>query len=96
MTGSVMPVRRDSTLLRSLSLAPGSGIIEDIGALRPFEMPCWAAEHPVIPLPGARGRSRYLLPFHPLDLDEAALHALMGSSWKNGPQKLTSRPRQWS
>jgi hypothetical protein len=65
----------DGTLLRSLSLAPDGGIIEDIGDRQPFEAAFWAGEHPVIP---ASGRASYPLPFHPLELGEVALHELMG------------------
>ena len=36
-------------LLRSLALAPGEGIVEDIGPALPFEAPFWAGEHPVTP-----------------------------------------------
>jgi hypothetical protein len=68
-------IREDGALLRSLSLAPGEGIVEDIGPALPFEAPFWAGEHPVIPTPG---RPAYPLPFHPLDLGEAALRDLLG------------------
>lgn len=73
---SAYGVWRDGVLLRSLSLAPGYGVIEDIGAPLPFEAPFWAGEHPVIPAPP--DRSVYPLPFHPLDLGEAALRELVG------------------
>ncbi len=62
-------------LVRSLSLAPGGGIVEDIGPALPFEGPFWAGEHPVLPPPG---RPAYPLPFHPLDMGEAALRELLG------------------
>jgi len=68
----------DGVLLRSLSLAPGTGVIEDIGAPQPFEARFWAGEHPVIPVRGWPDPSPYPLPFHPLDLGEAALRELMG------------------
>jgi hypothetical protein len=68
----------DGVLLRSLSLAPGSGVIEDIGSPQPFEAPFWAGEHPVIPVRGWPDPSPYPLPFHPLDLGEAALRELIG------------------
>lgn len=69
-------VWRDGVLLRSLSLAPDYGVIEDIGTPLPFETPFWAGEHPVIPAPP--DRSAYPLPFHPLDLGEATLRELVG------------------
>jgi hypothetical protein len=65
----------DGALLRSLSLAPGEGIVENIGPALPFEVPFWAGEHPVATTPG---RPAYPLPFHPLDLGEAALLDLLG------------------
>jgi hypothetical protein len=65
----------DGVLLRSLSLAPDEVIIEDIGPRPPFEAPFWAGKHPVVP---AGGRPAYTLPFHPLDLGEAALRDLLG------------------
>lgn len=40
-------VWQDGVLLRSLSLSPGGGISEDIGAPLPFEASFWAGEHPV-------------------------------------------------
>ncbi|MDT7842104.1 DUF6928 family protein [Streptomyces justiciae] len=69
----------DGRLLRSLSLSPDSGIIENIGELLPFERPYWAGEHPVdvIPWPD-EDEEPYPLPFHPLELGEAALRALCG------------------
>lgn len=65
----------DGALVRSLSLDPGTGVIEDIGARQPFEAPFWAGKHAV---PPSGGRPGHPLPFHPLDLGEAALHELMG------------------
>jgi hypothetical protein len=70
----------NGTLIRSLSLSPGDGIIEDIGAPLEFERPYWAGEHPLRPssldLPGQRP---YPLPFHPLELGaQAAMRALLG------------------
>lgn len=69
----------NGTLIRSLSLAPDSGIMEDIGTPLPFEEPYWAGEHPVTPTPGWPEEDPYAFPFHPLELGgEAALRALLG------------------
>jgi hypothetical protein len=58
------------SLVRSLALEPDDGIAENIGDPLPFEEPYWAGGHPV--------GDGYPLPFHPLDLGEAALTALFG------------------
>jgi hypothetical protein len=60
----------DGNVIRSLSLSPGSGIMENIGEPCEFELPYWAGEHPVEP--------PYPLPFHPLVLGEEALRGLFG------------------
>lgn len=57
-------------LLRSLSLAPDDGIIEDLGERRDFEAPYWAGEH--------AEDDDYPLPFHPLEFGEDALAELLG------------------
>ena len=62
-------------LRRSLSLSPAGGIVEDIGARYEFEAPFWAGDEPAGPtLDG----DPYPLPFHPLELGEAALRHLFG------------------
>jgi hypothetical protein len=65
-------------LVRSLSLSPDSGIIENIGAPLSFERSYWAGEFPVEPVSGWPDQTAYPLPFHPLDLGEEALRALFG------------------
>jgi hypothetical protein len=62
-------------LIRSLSLAPDHGILEDIGPRLEFEGPYWMGQHPV----GEPGDDPpYAFPFHPLELGEAALKKLLG------------------
>lgn len=63
------------TLLRSLSLSPDSGVLEDFGQRLPFEEPYWSGQHPV---PRDEEEDDYPLPFHPLDLGEAALREFFG------------------
>lgn len=77
----------DGRLIRSLSLSPDTGIIENIGEPRPFELPYWAGERPadVIPWPDEDERP-YPLPFHPLDLGEDALRALFGFIIEGRPE----------
>lgn len=66
----------DGKLLRSLSLSPDSGIIENIGSRLPFEEPYWSGEHPVFD--SDEEEETYPFPFHPLDLGEAALKDQFG------------------
>jgi hypothetical protein len=57
-------------LVRSLSLSPDSGILEDIGQRLPFEEPFWSGQNPVT---ADDEEGDYPLPFHPLEMGEAAL-----------------------
>ncbi|MFH8386226.1 DUF6928 family protein [Kitasatospora sp. NPDC018058] len=72
-------VWEDGRLIRSLSLSPDSGIVENIGEPLPFEAPYWAGERraEVIPWPDEDAEP-YALPFHPLEMGEDALRALCG------------------
>ena len=67
---------RDGMLQRALSVSPASGIIENLGAPRDFEVPFWAGAHPV------KAQGSYSLPFHPLELGEEALRALFGFNYE--------------
>lgn len=64
-------------LVRSLSLSPDDGIIEDLGERQAFEAPYWAGEH--------AEEDDYPLPFHPLDLAEEALGSLFGFVYEGHP-----------
>jgi hypothetical protein len=66
----------DGKLLRSLSLSPDSGILEDIGQRLPFEEPYWSGRHPAID--DDEEEDAYPFPFHPLELGEAALLEFFG------------------
>ncbi|WP_165425412.1 hypothetical protein [Streptomyces sp. BK022] len=68
----------DGKLVRSLSLSPDSGVIEDIGERLPFELPYWEGRHPVEPFPPFEDEEPYPLPFHPLELGERALLEFFG------------------
>ncbi|MFF4341312.1 DUF6928 family protein [Kitasatospora sp. NPDC001540] len=68
----------DGKLVRSLSLSPDNGIIEDIGERLPFELPYWEGRHPVEPYPPFEDEEPYPLPFHPLELGERALLEFFG------------------
>jgi hypothetical protein len=60
-------------LVRSLSLSPDSGILEDIGEKLPFEEPFWTGKHPAVD-----DEDEYPFPFHPLELGEVALKEFFG------------------
>lgn len=77
----------DGRLIRSLSLSPDDGIIENVGEPFPFELPYWAGERPadVVPWPDEDDEP-YPLPFHPLDLGEDALRALCGFIQEGRPE----------
>ncbi|MEV2193060.1 hypothetical protein AB0I02_19030 [Streptomyces phaeochromogenes] len=80
-------VWEDGHLVRSLSLSPDSGIIENIGEPLPFEQPYWSGDRPadVIPWPDEE-EEPYALPFHPLELGEDALRALCGFIQEGFPE----------
>ncbi|MEV5608278.1 hypothetical protein [Streptomyces sp. NPDC052225] len=59
-------------LVRSLSLNPSSGIIEDVGERLAFENDFWAGRKSV------RSAESYDLPFHPIDLGNEALREFFG------------------
>lgn len=65
-------VWENGRLVRSLSLSPDGGIVENIGAPYDFEAPYWAGEHPV------DDQVPYPLAFHPLELGEEALRTFAG------------------
>lgn len=64
------------TLMRSLSLSPDSGILENVGATLSFEQRYWSGEHPA--LDPEEDQDSYPFPFHPLELGEAALLDMFG------------------
>ncbi|MET8312006.1 hypothetical protein [Micromonospora sp. NPDC005173] len=78
-------VWEDGVLVRSLSLS-GGGIRENIGEPFDFELPYWAGEHPVEPVPGWPHQGPYPLPFHPLVLGEESLRALFGFVVEGRPE----------
>jgi hypothetical protein len=68
-------VWENGSLVRSLSVSPDGGIVENIGEPYDFERPYWAGERPV---GSTFSGNPYPLPFHPLELGEDALRALFG------------------
>jgi hypothetical protein len=63
-------------LVRSLSLSPDTGILEDRGSRLSFEEPFWSGQYPV--MDGEEKDDEYPFPFHPLELGEAALKEFFG------------------
>jgi hypothetical protein len=78
----------NGNLVRSLSLSPDSGILEDIGARLPFEEPYWSGQHPAVD----DGEDDYPFPFHPLELGEAALAELFGYQLEGTVDDLLLEP----
>jgi hypothetical protein len=73
----------DGALLRSLSVSPDDGVIEDLGERLTFEAPYWAGERPLDDevddeVDDEDDEDPYPLPFHPLELGEEALGRLVG------------------
>lgn len=74
-------------LVRSLSLCPDKGILEDIGQHLPFEEPFWSGQHPA-----TDDEEEYPFPFHPLDLGDAALKELFGYQLEGTPDPALLEP----
>jgi hypothetical protein len=92
-------VWKEGELVRSLSLSPDSGVIENIGPRMSFEDAYWAGAYPV-----ETDGEPYPLPFHPLDLGEAALLELFGYQLEGAdspidpteiPMSGFNRRKQW-
>lgn len=64
----------DGRLVRSLSVSPDDGVLEDVGERFTFEAPFWSGKNPV----SSNGGDEYPLPFHPLELGESALKEFFG------------------
>jgi hypothetical protein len=79
-------VWEDGRLIRSLSLSPDSGILEDIGEPLPFEAPYWAEQQRAAKSDKEddEGDDAYPLPFHPLELGEEVLLARFGYQLEGG------------
>ena len=65
----------DGKLLRSLSLSPDHGVMEDVGERLTIERPYWDGEFPAV---DDEEDDDYPFPFHPLELGEAALLNFFG------------------
>lgn len=65
-------------LVRALSVSPDGGVQEDIGNKLPFEAPYWDGSFALEDEFDDDDDEPYPLPFHPLELSEAALLAMLG------------------
>jgi len=79
-------VWEDGVPVRSLSVSPGDGVVENIGQPYEFELPFWTGDHRVEAVPGWPVEGPYPLPFHPLELGEEALRALFGFVIEGSPE----------
>ena len=80
---------KDGELQRSLSVAPDSGIMEDVGMRPRFEDPFWAGDHAV---EDDDEEFSYLLPFHPLEMAEASLLEYLGFQLEGFPTAWVCEP----
>jgi hypothetical protein len=71
-------VWKNGKLQRALSLSPDTGIREDIGEKAAFELPFWLGGEEISGANEDEDADEYPLPFHPLDLGEAALADFFG------------------
>ncbi len=76
----------DGVLKRSISVNPVGRVWENIGNPESFELPFWNGDHPV---DGA-----YPLPFHPLELSDAALRSVLGLLYEGPPDPGLVRPEE--
>jgi hypothetical protein len=81
-------VWKNGQLQRSLSVSPDSGVREDIGEKAAFELPFWTGGNEV---PAEEGEE-YPLPFHPLDMGEAALLEFFGYQLEGADSSATVDP----
>jgi hypothetical protein len=79
-------------LVRALSVAPDGGVLEDIGAKLPFEVPFWDGSFAVES--ETADEEPYPLPFHPLELSEAALLAILGFQFEGHPDDWVCDPAE--
>lgn len=79
----------NGALLRSLSVAPDYGEIESIGEPLEFEAPFLAGDRPAVE---EGSDEEYALPYHPLELGEAALVEFFGYQLEGGDDSATLDP----
>jgi hypothetical protein len=80
----------EGRLVRSLSLSPEVGELENFGTPLPFEEPFWKGQYPAVG--PEEDPNEYPFPFHPLELGEAALHAFFGYQLEGPVDKMLLEP----
>jgi hypothetical protein len=83
---------RGGELVRALSVSPDQGVQEDIGNKLPFEAPYWDGSFALED--ELEDDEPYPLPFHPLDLSEAALLAMLGFQFEGHPDDWVCDPME--
>jgi hypothetical protein len=86
---------RDGTLVRSLSLAPDSGIMEELGVAQDFEEPFWAGANPVFTEDDGEEAEAYPFVFHPLDLGAEASLAMFGYALEGVTDESQVQPEEF-
>jgi hypothetical protein len=81
----------EGELVRSLSLAPDHGLIENIGEPLAFEQPYWNGQHPAVDAE-EEDEDGYPFAFHPLELAEEALSSLFGFVYEGVPSPSHVEP----
>lgn len=80
---------RNGKLVRSLSVSPDNGVLEQIGDPLTFEAPYWAGQQPV---EVDQDEEPYPLPFHPLELAEESLLQHLGFQFEGYVEKWVCDP----
>lgn len=82
---------RDGRLVRALSLSPGRGVSEDVGEPLPFEAPFLDGRRDLTPI---EGEPAYPFRFHPIELGQAAMAAVLGFALEGRSGDWVCRPSE--
>jgi len=85
---------KEGELVRALSVSPDGGVKEDIGNKLPFEASFWDGS-PALE-DDLDDDAEYPLSFHPLELSEAALLAMLGFQFEGHPDDWVCDPAEVS
>ena len=86
-----MSIWQSGTLVRSISVSPDSGVMEDYGTRLDFEVPYWDGSNSATD-PEDEDQDGYPLPFHPLDLADEALLNRFGYQIEGDPGQSAFDP----